>query len=719
MTTLEHTIHGIRRGWRVTRTFLFAGAFAAAVVCGVFTGLDEGPGRRAVALVLFGLWALVFGVGAHRRFFSARDGALEGRTDLELGLLLVVGTHAAVQLTGGLGSIIYPVVFVLVAFLVVYTRQWVGFSLLAATVALEFAIVGAGRGGGGLSDAVAHGVFALAFALINLVFTRGEVVRLRRRTSAQIEQAKVALADDARDFRLTAPASGPAPAASRGEEEARLCRAGVGEVRRAMYQHIELLKRTMGLHTCVLLWLDARGESLRVLECASDSDAISPRRWEPREGVVGAVLQRRGLLSLKGLKPGAPGLPYYERELAVTDFLGIAVVEHGALRGALCADRADGRPFDEREEQSLTAAVESILQIVANERVFSQLQRAKSEQEKLLAASTALSRSLTDNGVVEAALDAAAVIADFDLAAVALVEPDGKLLVRKARGAGAETLEGQRLPGAGSLAVCALKNRHFLPYRGEFDPRQQVLLGKAAQKVFARMRSALVLPLLSGEEPLGVLALATASPSAYNEAIRTTMQVMTNQLASALKNAQMVRRLEALATTDGLTGLANHRVFQEELDRQLAVANRFNQSLSVILCDVDKFKGVNDTYGHPVGDLVLKGLAEVLRHNVVRDTDLPARYGGEEFAIVCGGTDTDGAFQLAERIRKDLERQVFRTDKGELRVTISMGVGSFPTHARDKALLVQRADAALYAAKQGGRNQVRIWSQETGRPAAA
>jgi diguanylate cyclase (GGDEF)-like protein len=714
LTTLEYTIHGIRRGWRVTRTFLFAGAFAAAVVCGVFTGLDTGAGQRVAALVLFGLWAAVFGVGAHRRF-TAERGAAEtaGRVDLELGLLLVVGTHAVVQLTGGLGSAIYPLVFVLVAFLVVYTRQWVGSTLLTATIALEFGIVAAGRAGGRLGDAVAHAVFVLAFALINLVFTRGEVLRMRRRTDEQIEQAKVAMADDARDFRLTAPASGLAPAACREEEEARLSRAGVGEVRRAMYHHVDLLKRTMGLHTCVLLWLDACGESLRVLECASDDgEAITQRRMEPREGAVGAVLQRRGTLTLKDLKPGAVGLPYYDRPAPVTDFLGVPVIEHGSLRGALCADRADGRPFGEVEEQNLQAAADGLLQIVVNERVLTQLQRAKSEQTKLLAASSALSRSLTDSEVVDAALDAAAVIANFDLAAVALVEPDGKLAVRKARGEGADQLDGKRLAGATSLAACALKTRHFLPYRGEFDPRQQVLLGKQVQKVFARMRSALVLPLLAGDESLGVLALATASPAAYNEAIRTTMQVMTNQLGSALKNAQMVRRLEELATTDGLTGLANHRMFQEELDRQLAVANRFGQGLSLILCDVDKFKNVNDTYGHPVGDLVLKGLAEVLRRNVVRDTDLPARYGGEEFTVVCGGTDTDGAFKLAERIRKELQQQVFHTDKGELRVTISMGVSSFPEHARDKQLLVQRADAALYAAKQGGRNQVRIWSGE-------
>jgi len=390
----------------------------------------------------------------------------------------------------------------------------------------------------------------------------------------------------------------------------------------------------------------------------------------------------------------------------------VPIIEGSSLRGVLCADRVDGRPFDELERQSLFAAVESILQIVSNERIFTQLQRAKSEQGKLLAASEALARALTEDDVVEASLQAAAQIAPFEIAAVAVVEEGkGRQTVRKAVGADAEELAGVSFGSGSGLASSVYKTRHYLPYRGLFDPRQQVVFNKKTQKVFERMRSALVLPLIAGEEVLGTLTIATASPAAYGDDIRTTLQVMINQVGTSLKNAIMLRRLEELATTDGLTGLPNHRVFQDELTRQLAQSVRFNTETSIILCDVDKFKNVNDTYGHPVGDMVLRALGETMRRNVVRDTDLPARYGGEEFAIVCAGTDTKGAVKLAEKIRKDLEGQVFRTDKGELRCTISMGVATFPHHARSKEDLVERSDAALYAAKEGGRNQVRVWEK--------
>ena len=718
MSALEYTIYSIRRGWRVTGTFIFAGAFAAAIVGGAFSSVGTDGARKAVALVLFGAWAAVFGAKAHRRFTAIQKSASTGwRADLELGFLLVVGLHAVVQIAGGLASPFYPLVFVLVAFLVVYTPQWVGFTLVAATIALEAGIVSFGGAHGSLASTALHAVFIVLFSLINLVFTRTEVSRVRRRAAEQLERAKTAIADDARDFRLTVATSGARAASERGEDAERLSRCTVGEVRRSMYHHVDLLKRTMGLNTCVLLWLDGRGDTLRILECVSSAEERlkgKDGRIERGEGVIGAIIQSRAPVALKEIKPGSAPLPYYDGPVPVTDFLGVPIAERGVVRGVLCADRTDGRPLGAVERENLSASVESILQNVSNERIFTQLERAKSEQSKLLAASEALTRALTLEDVVQAALDAAGKLAQFDLAAVALATDKGRLVVRAVRGAaeGAELLAGIDASDGAGLAGSVMKNRHYLPYKGDFDPAQQVVFTKKAQKAFQRMRSALVLPLVAGEEALGTLVLATAAPGAYPEDVRTVLQVVINQIGTALQNARMVGRLEELATTDGLTGLPNHRVFQEELERQIAHSLRFNTETSVILCDVDKFKNVNDTYGHPVGDVVLKGLGETLRRNVVRDTDTPARYGGEEFVVICSGTGTDGAHKLAERIRRDLEGQTFRSEKGELRCTISMGIATYPTHARSKEELVQRADTALYAAKEGGRNQVRVWDKE-------
>jgi diguanylate cyclase (GGDEF)-like protein len=172
-----------------------------------------------------------------------------------------------------------------------------------------------------------------------------------------------------------------------------------------------------------------------------------------------------------------------------------------------------------------------------------------------------------------------------------------------------------------------------------------------------------------------------------------------------MANAAAVKRLEEMATIDGLTGCLNKRTFLEELDKRLKSAERFGRKLSLIVTDIDHFKNVNDTYGHATGDVVIKELGAILR-NVKRETDIVARFGGEEFCVLCEETDTPGAIHLAERVRVELGETVFQTELGKLQVRASLGVATFPMHARTAAELFEVTDKALYAAKHAGRNQV-------------
>jgi diguanylate cyclase (GGDEF)-like protein len=167
----------------------------------------------------------------------------------------------------------------------------------------------------------------------------------------------------------------------------------------------------------------------------------------------------------------------------------------------------------------------------------------------------------------------------------------------------------------------------------------------------------------------------------------------------------MLRRLEELATLDGLTGLLNKRALLELASQKLRSAQRFGKTLSVLICDIDFFKKVNDTYGHDIGDVVIRGFADVLRRNK-RDTDILGRFGGEEFVIVCEETAEKGAVQLAERIRAELEASRFTTEQGELAVTCSVGVTTYPTYGQDWEALFKSADEALYVSKRSGRNRV-------------
>jgi two-component system cell cycle response regulator len=165
-----------------------------------------------------------------------------------------------------------------------------------------------------------------------------------------------------------------------------------------------------------------------------------------------------------------------------------------------------------------------------------------------------------------------------------------------------------------------------------------------------------------------------------------------------------------MATTDGLTGLTNHRTFQTKFAEMLERAARHNHKVALLLCDVDFFKKVNDGYGHPVGDEVLRRVARVLQE-VPRKIDIPARYGGEEFAVLLDNVDVAQAKAVAERIRQEIQKVVVETEKGPLSVTESIGVAAFPEDGRDRATLIERADLALYHAKHTGRNRVVTWAE--------
>jgi diguanylate cyclase (GGDEF)-like protein len=165
-------------------------------------------------------------------------------------------------------------------------------------------------------------------------------------------------------------------------------------------------------------------------------------------------------------------------------------------------------------------------------------------------------------------------------------------------------------------------------------------------------------------------------------------------------------RLEKLAVTDGLTGLYNHRRFQESLAAELKRSERSNRPLSLLMWDVDLFKRVNDAMGHPRGDELLRRLAQVLT-TAKRQTDLLARYGGEEFAVLLPETSKTEAVAVAERMRAAVEQQLnFETAKWGQTVTVSGGIATWPEDGKTAEEVLIAADQALYVAKRQGRNRV-------------
>ncbi len=254
-----------------------------------------------------------------------------------------------------------------------------------------------------------------------------------------------------------------------------------------------------------------------------------------------------------------------------------------------------------------------------------------------------------------------------------------------------------------SIINLAFESNYPLPGSYKFDYQKNILFGD--QDNFSEYQSLLVYPIQEQNKAIGTITLLSRTMGIYNKETVNDLKLMFNMFDIAFLNAKIFKQMEEMATTDGLTGLVNHRTFQEKLTEYLARAKRYNKKIAVILSDIDHFKLVNDTYGHPMGDEVLRQVSKVLKKDI-RDVDLVARYGGEEFILIIEETTKEEVYVLANRIREEIKSLEFTSNQTEFNVTISMGFAIFPDFAENKQKIIDFSDKALYYSKENGRDQV-------------
>lgn len=232
------------------------------------------------------------------------------------------------------------------------------------------------------------------------------------------------------------------------------------------------------------------------------------------------------------------------------------------------------------------------------------------------------------------------------------------------------------------------------------------------KKPVGDFKHALHLPIVIAERVCGLIHLTRKDDTPFsNHELDITSQ-FTGIFITSIKNALIHKRTEKLAFTDPLTELFNHRYFQETLSHEFIRARRYAKPLSLMVIDIDFFKRFNDTYGHLVGDKVLRHVAGIFKSSVREQIDTVARYGGEEFAVVLPETSIEGAKLFAERIRDKVEKSRVIEDGMELSVTLSIGVScTLVTQCEKTSDLIEAADVALYRAKDSGRNKVLTYDE--------
>ena len=249
--------------------------------------------------------------------------------------------------------------------------------------------------------------------------------------------------------------------------------------------------------------------------------------------------------------------------------------------------------------------------------------------------------------------------------------------------------------GEGIAGMVFVEKKSIISNLGKNDPRF-LSVGEDLN-----VSSLLCVPLISKGEPIGVINITNKKHGKlFNKADLEFIEALANQAAIAIDNA----KLYELATKDGLTKLYIYRHFYTLLETELKRSARYNHEMTLLMMDIDNFKPINDTYGHPVGDQVLREIANCISQTV-RKIDIASRYGGEEFTVILPETNAKDARIIAERLRKNISDIRVRTKEGvEISPTISIGMSEYPSSAMDEQTLIELADVALYNAKNNGKN---------------
>ena len=257
--------------------------------------------------------------------------------------------------------------------------------------------------------------------------------------------------------------------------------------------------------------------------------------------------------------------------------------------------------------------------------------------------------------------------------------------------------------GEGIAGTVFLERKPIITNLGSADPRHIV------KEFMTNVKSLLCVPLIAKGEVIGVINITNKKhDKLFNQKDLEFITSLANQAAIAIDNA----KLYELATKDGMTKLYIYRHFCTLLENEIRRCERYKRNISLLMLDIDNFKHVNDTYGHLMGDNILRRISNILQQTV-RNIDIPARYGGEEFVVILPETNKDDACIIAERIRKSISQiVVVVNDKISISPTVSIGIAQYTTDGKDPKELINAADTALYHSKHNGKNCVSIYEKD-------
>ncbi|MHB8730262.1 MAG: GAF domain-containing protein [bacterium] len=449
---------------------------------------------------------------------------------------------------------------------------------------------------------------------------------------------------------------------------------------------VEELHTTLRYPLVSVLTFTDDGTALRVVSRRGYEGAM-PAQFPVDRGVVGRVA-RTGVAML--VTDVAAERDYLAVDARVREEACVPIFVEGRIAGVINVETTDA-VLGAADVELLTALANEVSAVMRNSVLFTQVQTARDELQALHEAAQTLSASIELSDVLEALVKVTCRRFGYDRSAILLADDRGDLEVRAACGTGQAL--GTRIPAWEGAEGQAARDR------------RPVLLSSAPGED-APADTTLAMPLLREGQLVGVFSVGATDPDRFGERGRGTLNTLAGYAMVAIENARLYEQTRVLASTDSLTGVANHRAFIHALEQELERSRRYALPLSVIMIEIDRFKRYNDTYGHLRGDDVLRMVARTLEREHRKQIDFVARYGGDEFIVLLPHTPGAIAADVAERIRRTMEDTPFIVGRDIASVTVSLGVAAFPEDGDTTVTLIDAADRRMYAAKRRGGNAV-------------
>ena len=406
-------------------------------------------------------------------------------------------------------------------------------------------------------------------------------------------------------------------------------------------------------------------------------------------------------------------LEYYNENVSVKSILAVPIFSPSkVLLGALAVDSMDKNVFRENHKATMERFSYLAAALISNIRMRKAQAKTADQFKMLHSATVAFQQAKTPVEVMNKFIEIAQPLYRFSrIMTIEFHNSTNKFKILSIFGQGTEIPTGLVFPFNDGLYSQALSNNQLVCINKYSDYRGKYFRFAPNEPDNPNIASLIIFPMVGTEGYSGLISLESTIENAFTPQLQQTLSTLAMNATTAFQKTALFQKTEKMAKTDGLTGLTNHRTFQELLHTEIMRTARNNAPLSLLLFDIDHFKNFNDTYGHAVGDLVLKLISKTLR-DTVRAQDTPVRYGGEEFCVLAPETAIEQAVQLAERVRVAIETLEIKTDDGQiLHVTVSIGCAALPLHASTQQDLVNASDTAMYHSKEAGRNQVSIWDR--------